>query len=96
MTPILSPLSVIRFSLAFWEVIEYSGTGIVIVGAIDEYIAEFKKLPGDEHKRERFRKIRAIVLVAGLAVELAGVPNYGSFISSGMARARPNANSTSQ
>jgi len=43
MAVIFSPLSVIRFSLTFWEVVEYLVTGIVILGAIGEYIALIRR-----------------------------------------------------
>jgi hypothetical protein len=64
---------VFRSSLAFWEVIEYSATAIVILGAVGEYFVEFKKFPRDEHKRERFGKLSALVLIAGLAAELVSL-----------------------
>jgi len=73
MTLIASFLSDARLSLPFWEAVEYIATGIVILGAIGEYLAEFRRFPKEQHKREQFAKLSALVLIAGLAVELVGL-----------------------
>jgi hypothetical protein len=62
--------AVLKYSLLFWEVSEYCATGIVIVGAVGEYVAEFHKFPTDDIKRHKLQRLSAIVLIAGLAIEL--------------------------
>jgi hypothetical protein len=43
------------------------------VGALGEYLAEFRQIPKDEPRRKKFEKRYAIVLIMGLAVELLGL-----------------------
>jgi hypothetical protein len=76
-------LSVLRSSLAFWEVVEYSAAAVVLGGAIGEYISEFKKLPRDEHKREKLAKLSTIVLIAGTRSGACGVGAYITAIRTG-------------
>jgi hypothetical protein len=73
MALIASFLSDARLSLPFWEAVESIATGFVILGAIGEYLAEFRRFPNEQHKREQFAKLSALVLIAGLAVELVGL-----------------------
>src|SRR5712672_1015829 len=73
MVLIHSLFSAFRSSLTLWEWIEYSGTAIVLLGVVGEYLVEFKNFPKDERKRERFRKSSALILMVGLAVELVGL-----------------------
>jgi hypothetical protein len=65
--------NVLAHSLSSWELAEYFGTILVIVGAAGEYLAEFRHIPRDEPKRKLFEKRYAIVLIVGLAVELLGL-----------------------
>jgi len=56
--------------LSFWEVVEGGGTVLVIVGCVGEYFVEFKKLPSDDAKRDRFAKGWLLLLIGGLVIEL--------------------------
>jgi hypothetical protein len=63
-------------STPFWEGVEYSAEAIVVIGAIGEFLTEFEYvLKGDDNKtlRHRFGKLAAIVLIAGLAIELGAL-----------------------
>src|ERR1700733_10024929 len=73
MNLIPSLLAALKSSLLFWEIIEYSATGIVILGAVGEYFAEFRDRPRDESERKKFAKLSALVLIGGLALELLGL-----------------------
>jgi hypothetical protein len=64
---------ILAYSIAFWEIAEYIGTLLVIVGAIGEYFAEFRNIPSDECRRKRLEKCWARVLIVGLAIELLGL-----------------------
>jgi hypothetical protein len=73
----------VRLLLAFlslsplgrWELIEYLGEAVVIVGVLTEYLAEFHVLQKEEQKvqRRKLAKLGSLILLAGLAVELSGV-----------------------
>ncbi len=73
MSLISSFMSLLGASLPFWEWTEYCATGVVIVGCIGEYVAEFKEYPHDLNKRHRFAKRSLLLLIAGLAVELVAL-----------------------
>ena len=60
-------------SVSFWEWVEYAGTAIVIVGVVGETIVEFSRFPKSETRRKRLVKASALILIAGLAVELLGL-----------------------
>jgi hypothetical protein len=67
---IWSFLSLLRSSLRFWEWVEYCATGVVILGCVGEYLAEFKHFPRDSEKRHWFAKRSLLLLIAGLSIEL--------------------------
>ena len=59
--------------LQLWEFVEISGAIIVTVGVTGEYIADFTKFVKGKARKTRLRKISTLVLIAGLAIELAGL-----------------------
>ncbi|MGB6875925.1 MAG: hypothetical protein WBD87_07800 [Candidatus Acidiferrales bacterium] len=63
----------INSSISFWEIFEYAGTVIVIIGAVGEFLAEFKQVPRDDARRRRFARLAALILIGGLGIELIGV-----------------------
>lgn len=58
-------------SMLFWECVEFSALGIVLVGVIGEYLAEFSYSKSEADKK-RFAKISTRILIAGLALEIIG------------------------
>jgi hypothetical protein len=65
-------LSALRFSFEFWEVVEFSGLVVVLLGVIGEYIAEFTALLPDEQTKKRVGKLSTLVLIVGLVFEFLG------------------------
>jgi hypothetical protein len=63
-------ISITLASAAFWETIEYSAMGAVLVGVIGEIIADFSRISKSEYWKERIGKWSAILLAVALAVEL--------------------------
>jgi hypothetical protein len=72
MSWIWSFLDFFRTSHAFWEYAEYFATVVVLVGVVAETLPEFK-IPRDESARHRIGRIGAVVLVAGIALELVAL-----------------------
>jgi hypothetical protein len=64
----MTSFSSIESLLAFWEVAEYAGTAIVLVGVVGELVAEHD-WPSNELKRKRLTRYSTWILVAGLAIE---------------------------
>jgi hypothetical protein len=69
---IMTSFSSVESLLAFWEVAEYIGTTIVVLGVIGELIAEHD-WPKDEVKRKRLTRYSTWILIAGLAIEAAAL-----------------------
>jgi hypothetical protein len=60
-------------SLGWWETVGFIAAGIVLLGVIGEFLAEFTdvfKLKQNEKRRTRFAKLSALVLIVGLLGEL--------------------------
>ena len=57
-------------SLLFWEIAGYISTGVVILGCIGEYAAEFTRIPRDDDHKHKISKLSLIILTAGIAGEL--------------------------
>ena len=59
-------------SLSRWETAEYVSAGLVTVGCIGEYLADFTKwiTGGDRERKERLAKRSTLLLIAALALEL--------------------------
>ena len=52
-------------SLLFWEVAGYICTGIVFLGCIGEFLAEFTRIPNSDGEKHRISKLSLIILIAG-------------------------------
>jgi hypothetical protein len=65
-------LSWLASPLNRWELAEYFGAIIVILGVIGEYIAEFRISDVEIVKQRRVARRSARILLAGLALELVG------------------------
>jgi len=61
---------VLSSCLLFWEVAGYVCTGIVILGCVGEYVAEFTSIPRSKRERHRIARLSLIILTAGIAGEL--------------------------
>src|ERR1700722_1832605 len=61
---------VLSSSLLFWEIAGYVSTGIVILGCVGEYIADFTRIPKSEDEKHRISKLSLIILIVGIAGEL--------------------------
>lgn len=61
--------------LGRWEIAEYFGEAVVILGVLAEYVGEFHlfKNKEQEEKRRRVTKRATLVLMFGLAIELTGL-----------------------
>lgn len=73
-------------SLDRWEIVEYLGTATVIAGVVGEVLADFKYFPKNAENRDRFAKVSALVLIAGLAVELLGLVRTSQLFNLEVAR----------
>lgn len=61
--------------LGRWEIVEYFGEAVVILGVLAEYFSEFHifKKKEQEEKRRKLVKLSTLVLLSGLAIELTGL-----------------------
>ncbi len=68
-----SDLAALRSSLKSWEIFEYSAAGIVLLGVIGEYVAEFTGWAADRGIEKKLSKISTLVLIVGIAGEGIGL-----------------------
>ncbi len=68
-----SDLAALRSSLKSWEVFEYSAAGIVLLGVMGEYVAEFTGWAADRGIEKKLSKISTLVLIVGIAGEGIGL-----------------------
>jgi hypothetical protein len=70
---ILSSSDVLESALGFWEVTEIAAAGIVLVGVIGEFLADFTKIVASQRSKERLGKLSTLVLILGLTVEVVAL-----------------------
>ena len=69
--------------MSAWECGEYIAEIVVIIGCVGEYLAEFtdRLTGGIETRKRRLSRLSLLILIIGLAVELASL--MGATITSG-------------
>ena len=70
MTIISDSISITLASASFWETVEYSAMGAVLIGVIGEIVADFSCVSQSEYWKQRVGKWSAILLAVALAFEL--------------------------
>jgi hypothetical protein len=66
-------LASLKSSLETWEIIEYAATGVVIIGVIGEYIADFTEFAEQRNLERPMGKLSCLILIVGLVLEMIGV-----------------------
>src|SRR5712664_1903758 len=72
MTFTASDVSSLATSLSRWELAEYISAGLVTIGCIGEYVAEFTDwlTSGVRERKERLAKRSTLLLIAALSLEV--------------------------
>jgi hypothetical protein len=70
MTLTPSEVASLKSALGWWEWAEYVSTGIVFVGCIGEFIAEFTRISQRENIRHTVARLSLALVIAGIAGEL--------------------------
>jgi len=68
-----SEVAALKSSLDCWTCVEYVSTGVVLLGVIGEYVAEFTKFAEQKRLTRPLGKLSTLVLIVGLAGELIGL-----------------------
>lgn len=70
MTLTASDVASLKSALDWWELAEYASTGIVFIGCLGEFFAEFTAFPKSEHRKHKLARLSLILVIAGIAGEL--------------------------
>lgn len=70
MTLTASDVVSLKSALGWWEVAEYVSTGIVFIGCVGEFFAEFTPFPSSDHRKHKLARLSLILVIAGIAGEL--------------------------
>ena len=67
-----SEVASLKSALGCWELVGYISTGVVFLGCVGEFIAEFTSFSREEDRKHKLSRLSLIVLIAGIAGELLG------------------------
>jgi hypothetical protein len=70
MTLTASDVASLKSVLGCWELAEYVATGVVFLGCVGEFFAEFTRFPASEGRKHKLRRLSLILVIAGIAGEL--------------------------
>lgn len=70
MTLTASDVASLKSALGWWELAEYMSTGVLFVGCIGEFFAEFTRFPKSERARHKLARLSLILVIGGIAGEL--------------------------
>jgi hypothetical protein len=60
----------LKVALSGWELFGYVSTGIVFLGCVGEFLAEFTPLPRGESAKRKLSRLSLIILILGIGGEL--------------------------
>jgi|SRR5579872_523995 len=70
MTLTASDVASLESALRCWEWAEYISTGVVFIGCVGEFFAEFTPFPSGEKRKHKLARLSLILVIAGIAGEL--------------------------
>jgi hypothetical protein len=70
MTLTASDVASLKSALGCWEWAGYISTGVVFIGCVGEFFAEFTRFPAEEKKKRKLARLSLILVIAGIAGEL--------------------------
>jgi hypothetical protein len=65
-----SEVASLKSAIHWWEWFGYASTGVVGLGCIGEFIAEFTSVSKSEHRKHKLSRLSLIILIFGIAGEL--------------------------